>query len=222
MKTKIARRLGIGDLALDGVALVSGRCVSVRFSAISRRRKDFDDEIQDRVAADIVQGGTQQHGKDLLVANFLVQTLPQILGWKRAFLEEFLHQLVFAFGNQFHQRFMRCLRLVGHVGWNFLDFRFAVAIGRVDQRLHRHQVDHAPETLLRADRQLNWNHAAAEHLLQRVERALEARKLAIHPVDDEGARLIVFRCVVPNFFGHHLHARGRVHQNQRRVGGNQR
>ena len=66
---------------------------------------------------------------------------------KRAFVEKFLHQLVVAFGDQFHQRFVRCLRFFGQIGGNFLDFGFAVAIGRVDQRLHRDQINHAAETL---------------------------------------------------------------------------
>src|ERR1700722_18260456 len=61
--------------------------------------------------------------------------------------------------------------------------------------------------------------SASEDLFERAERALEARQLAVHAVQHERARLIVLRGVIPGSFGHHLHARGRVHHDQRGVGG---
>ena len=75
---------------------------------------------------------------------------------------------------------------------------------------------------LRADGQLDRHHAAAKSLFERSQRAVEAGQFAIHPVQHEGARLIVFRCVVPHFFGDHLRAGGGVHDDERGVGGDQR
>ncbi len=61
----------------------------------------------------------------------------QILHRQRALVEKLLHQLVVAFGHHLHQRFVRRFRLLGEISRNFFDLRFAVAIRRVDQRLHR-------------------------------------------------------------------------------------
>ena len=59
-------------------------------------------------------------------------------------------------------------------------------------------------------------------LLHRFQRALEIGQLAVHPVDHDGARQLVLGAVVPDLFGHHLHAGRRVHHHQRRIGRNQR
>ena len=88
--------------------------------------------------------------------------------------------------------------------------------------MHGDQIDHAFETFLLADGQLDRNYAAAENILQRFHGALEAGQFAIHPVDDEGAGDIVFGGEIPDFFGDHLHAGGGVDENQRGIGGDQR
>ena len=52
---------------------------------------------------------------------------------------------------------------LGQIRGNLLDLGLAVAVGRVDMRLHGDQIDHAAEILLRADRQLQRHDVAAEH-----------------------------------------------------------
>ena len=88
--------------------------------------------------------------------------------------------------------------------------------------MHGDQIDHAFETLLLADGQLDRHHAASENILQRFHGALEAGQFAIHPIDNERTRDIVFGGEIPDFFGDHLHAGGGINQNQRGIGGDQR
>ena len=67
-----------------------------------------------------------------------------------------LHQLVFAFGHQFHQRLMGCFGLGGQAGRDFAgDLAAAVAPGGVMEGLHRHQIDHAMKALGVRDGQLH-------------------------------------------------------------------
>ena len=111
LNTKMESRLGRGDFALDAVAFVVGRRVARCLAAQRGRRENLDQEIQDRVAADIVQRGAQHHRKDALVSNCLAQPFLQILDRQRALLEKFLHQLVVALGDHLHQCFVRGLGL---------------------------------------------------------------------------------------------------------------
>ncbi len=162
-------------------------------------------------------------GKMRLARDGIAKALLQVFDRKRAFVEKLLHQRVVAFGHQFHERFVRRFRFFGQCRREFPRSLLC----------HRHPActisafivtrSTTPRNdFFRADGQLDRHHAAPENLLERIERALETRQLAIHPVQHERARLIVFRGVVPDFFGDHLNAGGRVHDDQRGVRGDQR
>ena len=178
-------------------------------------------QIEQRGTADIVQRGGQHDRIDALGLERLAQALPQVFDRQRALLEEFFHQRVIALGDHFHQRFVRGLGGLGQILGNLLDLRLAVAVGRVDMRFHRDQVDHPAKRFLRANRQLQRHDVAAEHARDGLQRAIVIRQLAVHPVDGEGARHVIFGRVVPHFFRDHLHARRGVHQDQHRVGRHQ-
>ena len=135
-----------------------------------------------------------------------LQPAQQILDGKRALLKKLLHQLVVALGDHLDQLFVRLLGRLGHVRGNLFDLGAAVAVRRVDQRLHGHQIHHAAKIFFRADGQLHRHHAAAESLLHRFQRAVEIGQLAVHPVDHNGARQFVLGAVVPHLFRDHLHA----------------
>src|ERR1700683_3088893 len=77
-------RLRCGDVALNRVSLVVRRGVAHCLSAKRRRRENLDQEVQNRIAADIVKGRAEQDRKDLLVPNFFVQPLFQVLDRKCA------------------------------------------------------------------------------------------------------------------------------------------
>ena len=70
--------------------------------------------------------------------------------------------------------------------------------------------------------QLNGYGSTAKNMLDGIQCALEAGEIAVHPIQDECARLIVFGGVVPNSFGADLDTSGSVEHDQRGVGGDER
>ena len=85
----------------------------------------------------------------------------------------------------------------------------------VDVRLHAHEVDRAVERLLLADRDLERHDAAAELLVQRLDRAVEGGALAVHPVDDEEHGAPELQGELPGALGLDLDARDRVEDDER-------
>ena len=214
--------LGIGHFALDGFALVVWSLVAACFPARGRGRENVAQEIQDRVGADIVQRGTEQHRENALCEDCLAQAFLQIVDGKRSLVKKFLHQGVITFGDEFDKRFVGCFRFFRQIGGDFFYFGFAVAVRRVHQSFHCDEINHSAEAFLGADGQLDGNNAAAENVLQRVERTLKTGQLAVHPIQDEGARLIVLGGVVPGFFGDYLNASGCVYDDERSIRGDER
>jgi hypothetical protein len=167
---------------------------------------------------DVFQAGSSQNGEEALRQHRFAQPLVQIFHRQRALLEKLLHELVVALGDHLDQLFVPFFRGIGQFGGDLLHLGAAIAVGLVEVGLHRHQIDHAVEILFLADRQLHRHRAAAEHLLNRRERALEIGQIAIHPVHHEGARQAVLGAVVPYLFGDHLDAGHGVDQDQRGIG----
>ena len=215
-------RLGVAGFPVYLTAFAADLGMADSDAAFGRIGKHIDQEIEQRAAADVVQRRGQHHRIDALGLKSFAQPFHQVLHRQRAFLEEFLHQRVVALGHHLHQRFVRHLGGFGEFRGNLFDFRLAVAVGRVHVRLHGDQVDHAAKIFLRADRQLHGNHVAAKHARDRLHGAFVARQLTVHPVDRERARQVVLGRVVPDLLRYHLHARERVHHDQRRVGRHQR
>ncbi len=146
----------------------------------------------------------------------------QIFDRQCSLLEKLLHQRVVDFGDHLHELFMRFLHGGGQIGGNLFDRRLAVAAGLIQVRVHGHQVHHAAEIFLFADRQLDGYGGTAEDLVERLHRAPEAREFAVHPIQHKRARNIEFRAIVPHAFRGHLHARVRVNHDECGVGGHQR
>ena len=220
-KNKNGKRLGRGDLAFDDFAFVIRSFVAGGVAADGGRGKNRDHQIQDRVAADVVEGGTKHDREKALGDDRFAEPDDEIVYRQSALVEKFLHELVVAFGDEFHQRFMAELGFFGEGLRDFFNLGDAIAVGRVNQGLHGDQVHHAAKTLFPADGQLNGHDAASENLLNGIERALETGEIAIHPIQQKSARQIVFGGVVPNFFGDDLDAGGSVDQNQGGIGGDE-
>ena len=87
-----------------------------------------------------------------------------------------------------------CARLgVGRQGrGNLADLAAAIAAGRVEERLHGHQVDHAVKSLRIDDGQLDRDAVAAPALVQVVNQCAQTASAAglgvVHLVDDHDAR----------------------------------
>ena len=74
------------------------------------RRRIHLDEIEQMIGGHIGRAARKQHREDAVFADRFVQGGDQVLFGNGALGEKLLHQLVFAFGDQLHQGFMRGLR----------------------------------------------------------------------------------------------------------------
>ncbi len=108
-------------------------------------------------------------------------------------------------------------RRVGNVRRNLGLRGLSARVGGVGPRLHRHEVDHAAKRLLFADRELNRDDRAPEHAAQRLHGSLEARTLAIEPVEDDDSRYAELLGRRPHLFGRNLRARNGIDHDERRV-----
>ena len=221
LKTKMRERLGVADLARGGLAVV-GRGSGAHRAALGCRGHVVHDEVEHFVGADVAQARSEEHGKDLVLANGVVQTGDNVLFVDGAFVEELFHQRVIAFGHQFYQPLVRGFGLLGKIVGNGADLGFAVAAHLVGVGLHLHQIDHAGEALLGADGQLHRNHGASEGRGQRLHHAIEVGALAIHAGadDDAGQRQLV--AIIPDALGDHFHAADRIDHHQSGFHGGQR
>src|SRR5580704_5496460 len=136
------KRLGISDLALHWSTFAAGLAESARLSASGGIGEHIDDQIQDGVAADIVQRRTEHYRKQTPFLERQPQTLLEVLQRQRALLEEFLHQLVVALRNHLDQRFMRLFSRGSHIFGDFSCLGAAISVRRVNQRLHAEQIHH--------------------------------------------------------------------------------
>ena len=90
----------------------------------------------------------EEHGEDAIFADRFVQRGDQVLFGNGALLEVLFHQLVFAFGDELHQRFVARPWRRPRAGREFpRSFAAAIAAGRVGVCLHGDQIDHAVKSL---------------------------------------------------------------------------
>ncbi len=209
-------RLGVAHLANCRLAIIRRRR-SFHLAALDRRRHVIDDEVQHLVGSHVAQARSEQHGEDLVFANGVVHAADDVLGVDGALFEKLFHQRVVAFGNRFNQLFVRRLRLGLHVVGNGPNLGLAVAAHIVGVGLHLHQIDHAGEALLRADRKLHRNDAATEAVGQRFHYPREVGTLAIHASADDGARQRKPVGVIPYALGNDFDSADRVDHDQGRV-----
>ena len=95
--------------------------------------------------------------------------------------------------------------------------RLAAAVGRKRPRLHRDEIDDAAERLLFANRQLQRHDRAPEHRAQRLERSVEARALAVEPIQHDDARHLELLGGRPDFLGRDLDAGDSVDDDERAI-----
>ena len=162
-------------------------------------------------------------GNSLPDAVAAAQSRHQLLLRQRAGLEELFHQRFVGFGDHLDERFARRRLPASAMSAGIVGFgELAAAVGQKHVRLLRDEIDDAAKRFFFADRQLNRNDRAAQRAVNRLQRALEARALAIEPIDDDEPRQPGLLGGLPGFFGLHLHARDRVDDDDRGVGDAQR
>src|SRR5437667_4797408 len=183
--------------------------------------KHVGKKCEQAAIADIVGGGDHQYRNNFFGDDCFAYTRDQVLNRNCAFAEEFLHQLIVAFGYKFDQFFVSFLCVFGKRGGNFFNLWLSIAIRSVEVSLHRNEIDHAAKSTFCSDRQLQRDNTATEGLLQRFHGTLETCQFAVHPREHECARNIVFQAEVPIFFGGYLRADVRVDCDQCGIGGDQ-
>ncbi len=217
LKTKTRDGLVVVVFALDAIAFAC-RLVEADLRMLVGMREAIGDKGEQAGGSDVVQRGDHQYGENLFGDDGFAHAGNQVLNRDRAFAEKFIHQFVIAFGDHLDEFFVRFFCFVSERGGNFLDRRLAFAIGLVHVRFHADEIDDAAEAALGADRQLQSDDVAAEHLLKRFHRALKAGKFAVHPGEDERARNVVLGAVIPNFFRGDLRADVSIDGDQRGIG----
>ena len=142
----------------------------------------------------------------------------QLLLRQRARLEERLHQRVVGFGHHL-DRALRAPTVAASSqrrGGTVALRRLAAAVGGERQAFIDTRSTTPVKSLLLADRQLDRHDRAAAEVAKRAERALEARALAIQPVDDDDAREAERLGFGPDLLGLHFDAGDGVHDDAAR------
>ena len=129
-------RFRVGDLARGRLAI--GARATLHAPPLDRSGGIVHDEIHQLVGPDVAQARREQHGEQLVLADGIVQGGNQILFGNRAFVEEFFHQLVVAFGNQLDQLFVRLLGGAGQIGGYLTFLAFTASAELVSVSLHTH------------------------------------------------------------------------------------
>ena len=154
----------------------------------------------------------KKHGKDAVLANRLVERGDQVVFGDGALLEIFLHQLVFAFGDELDESFVARLGIGSERGRNFSgrDHTAAVAAGRVGVSLHGDEIDDAVKALRVRDGQLDGNTVAAPAVVEIVHEGVEATAATglgvVHLIDENDAGNIGFFSKAPDALGDGLDA----------------
>ena len=134
-----------------------------------------------------------------------------------AVIEELLHQLVLALGNDFHQLVMGRFGSRLQLGGNRTFFAFAVAAHLVGVGLHGDQIYYACQALFAANGNLHRNDLAAKGVAQAFQGILIIGALAVHAADHDHARQFDLFRILPNLFSNHLHAGDAVHHHDCRL-----
>ena len=191
--------LFVSLVALGSIAVAGGFALDP--FVFGGRGSVVDDEIHDTVGTDVSESGAEDNGENLVFANGVVQRGNKVFFSESTGLEEFFHQLVVAFGNEFDEVLVGFLRLILKIGGDLRLFAFAVPAHLVGIGLHADEVDDAGQTFFGADGELDGNDVAAEGGGQRFHDTLGVGAIAIHAIHDDEARRLIFLAIIPDTLG---------------------
>ena len=158
-----------------------------RGAALGRRRHALDEQVEQRVRAEVLRRDRAPDREDLAARDAELERGGDVVLVELLALEVALHQRLVDLDDLVEQLLAVLLRELGHrVG-----DRDGVALllpVRAHVRAHVEDVDDALELVLRADRDVDGDALRGELLLDLPERAEEVGSLAVEHVDDEHAR----------------------------------
>ena len=192
------------------------------FAALRGIGHILDDEIEDQVAADVVDGGSAHHGEDAHFANTLAHALENMVHREGALLEELFHVSVVAFGDDFDQDLVSLLGFFGVLRGDFAFLALAVAVRRVGVSRHADEIDDPLEIAFAADGQVDGDGGAPEEFLDAGQGALEIGALAIEFINDDRAGELELVGEGPHLFGLDFDSGDAIDQDQGGGGGDQR
>ncbi len=218
-QTKADAGTVLGERTFD---LVSRLRVDHFHQALGGRRHVPDDGVEQRLDADVQRSRGAEQRKHFSRRRRRAQARDELLLRERSSLEELFHQRFVGFGDHLDERFARGRRLVGHLRRDVGLGALAAAIGKEHVRFLPDKIDDAAKRFFLADGHLNRNDGAVERRVNRLQRPLEARALAIEAIDDDQARQPGLVGRLPCFLRLYLHARHGVDDHNRRIGDPQR
>ena len=155
---------------------------------------------------EVARGGAAGDREDAALGDPGLERAHGLLVGDLLALEVALHQLVGHLGHLVHQLLAVLLGARAQVLGDLDLLRGAGAGAVVAVGLHVHEVDHALELVLGADRDLGGHHVLAERLLERLEAAEEVRALAVEHVHEDEAGEAELVGALPEPVGGHLDA----------------
>ena len=204
MNASSAKRLLVVRLAHDLVALVVG---ALDRGHVERRRQIVDDGVEQRLHALVLEGGAAQHriegaGQHGLADQPLQRRLVRLVA-----VEKGGQRIVVELDGGFHHLLAIFLGLVDEVGRDvdIVELR-AERLVVPDDALHLHEVDHALEVVLGADRQLDRDRLRAEAVDDVGKAFEEVGAGLVHLVGEDDARHFILVALAPDGLGLRLDA----------------
>ncbi len=176
--------------------------------AVRRRGQVGHHRVEQRLDALVGQGRAAQHRVEAAGDRGRAQARPQLRPIEVAALQVGRHQGVVGQGHALQQLMAVARRLVPQLRRDgAVDRRQAVRVPIVVAHgAHGHQVDHAPEVVLKPDRDLDRYRVGGEPVAQHVQAARERSAGAIHLVGEDDARHVVAVGLAPHRLRLRLHA----------------
>ena len=176
-----------------------------------RRGEIFDHGVEHGLHALVLERAAAQHRHDFEADGALAnRQLDLFLGQALAF-EVLVHQLFAGFGRSFHHVLVPLGGFVGQVGGDlFVGEGHALVFLVPEDGFHLHEVDHALEAFLGADRNLDGHRVRLEARLHLFVHLDEVGAAAVHLVDEREARHLVLGGLAPHGFRLRLHTAHRA------------
>jgi hypothetical protein len=180
---------------------------------VGRRRQVFDDGVEQRLDALVLEGRTTEHREELDRDRALADQRADLVVRGHLAVEIVLHGGLVHVDGRLDHLLAVFLSLRLHVVRNFQDVPGGAEFFIVpDQSLHLDEVDNASEFSLGADRQLHDDSLRAEAALDHLGRAVEVGTDLVHLVAEDETRNIVLVGLAPNRLGLRLDTGIRIEQ----------
>ena len=181
----------------DALFLVAGLGIYTLKNLVGGRRHEVNDEVEQHIDADTVEGVEAYNGNDAAVGDTLAQTEHGVFGRKFHFFEELFHELFISAGCGFHERLFVAFDGGFYVcgAGNFLKGLAFAHIGFTVEN-----GSNADKLALFNDRNNDGRYMAAVLGSDGFQRLFEVGVFTGHVVDNDHAGRVVLVALGPGFF----------------------